>query len=125
MQLPKYKKKKRLKHKVCQEPGCGREFIGHPIAKYCELHRNISNRTRKVKTYEAVDVKNFIFKHAFTEVTTIEFPCRLPKCNQKYAVKLFPKQYIYPKFCLEHRNEFKREKFMKENGITEEELMDI
>ena len=33
MQLPKYKKKKRIKLKVCQEPGCGREFWGHPIAK--------------------------------------------------------------------------------------------
>ncbi len=27
MQLPKYKKKKRIKLKVCQEPGCGREFV--------------------------------------------------------------------------------------------------
>ena len=24
MQLPKYKKKKRIKLKICQEPGCGR-----------------------------------------------------------------------------------------------------
>ena len=46
MQLPKYKKKKRIKLKVCQEPGCGREFWGHPIAKYCELHRDIKEEGR-------------------------------------------------------------------------------
>ena len=40
MQLPKYKKKKRIKLKVCQEPGCGREFWGHPIAKYCRNNKN-------------------------------------------------------------------------------------
>ena len=44
MQLPKYKKKKRIKLKICQGPGCGREFWGHPIAKYCELHRDIKQR---------------------------------------------------------------------------------
>ena len=49
MQLPKYKKKKRIKLKVCQEPGCGREFWGHPIAKYCELHRDIKQRAEVVQ----------------------------------------------------------------------------
>jgi hypothetical protein len=113
MQLPRYKKKKRLKHKVCQEPGCGKEFIGHPIAKYCEYHRNIANRTRKTKEYEAVDVKNFVFKHGFTEVTELELTCQLENCNNKYKVKIFPKQYIYPKYCMTHRNEYKRESFQK------------
>ena len=113
MQLPRYKKKKRLKHKVCQEPGCGKEFIGHPIAKYCDFHRNIANRTRKTKEYEAVDVKNFVFKHGFTEVTELELNCQLPGCTAKYLVKIFPKQYIYPKFCIDHRNEYKREAFQR------------
>ena len=49
MQLPKYKKKKRIKLKICQEPGCGREFWGHPIAKYCELHRDIKQRQKQKK----------------------------------------------------------------------------
>jgi len=118
MQLPRYKKKKRLKHKVCQEPGCGKEFIGHPIAKYCEFHRNIANRTRKTKEYEAVDVKNFVFKHGFTEVTELELSCQLPNCNNKYTVKIFPKQYIYPKFCVTHRNEYKRDSFLPAGSVT-------
>jgi hypothetical protein len=113
MQLPKYKKKKREKLKICQEPGCGKEFIGHPIAKYCPDHRNISNRTRKVKIYESVDVKNFVFSHNFTDVTEIERACSLPGCNRRYILKIYPKQKIYPKFCEEHRNDFKRKLFNK------------
>lgn len=113
MQLPQYKKKKRLKHKVCKEPGCGKEYIGHPISKYCEFHRIIANRTRKIKVYKSVDVKNFIFKHGFTHVTKLEFNCQLDGCNNKYTVKIFPKQSIYPKFCNVHRSEYKRESLQK------------
>ncbi len=113
MQLPKYKKKKREKLKICQEPGCGLEFIGHPIAKYCEKHRDISNRARKVKICEAVDVKNFVFEHSFTDVTKIERLCSLPGCLRRYALKIYPKQKVYPKFCEIHRNDFKRENFVK------------
>ncbi len=111
MQLPKYKKKKRVKLKVCQEPGCGKEFWGHPISKYCELHRDIKHRQKRKKFFEAVDVKNMIFKHNYTEVMDVEFNCQLPGCTTKYFVKVFPKQYIYPKYCLEHRNEFRRREF--------------
>ncbi len=114
MQLPKYKKKKREKLKICQEPGCGREFIGHPIAKYCELHRDLSNRTRKVKTYDPVDKNNFIFDHNFTDVTNIVRLCAVPGCSRQYSIKVFPKQKIYSKFCEKHRNDFKREIFLKE-----------
>ncbi len=113
MQLPKYKKKKREKLKICQEPGCGREFWGHPIAKYCELHRDIRSRKRKKRVYEKVDVKNQIFTHKFYEVTDVEFTCQLPGCNQKYVIRVFPKQHIYPKYCPEHRNEFKRDSFLR------------
>ncbi len=111
MQLPKYKKKKREKLKICQEPGCGKEFWGHPIAKYCELHRDIRFRTRRRRVYENVDVKNQVFTHKFHEVTDIEFTCQLPGCGRRYKISVFPKQYVYPKFCEEHRNEFKRESF--------------
>ena len=82
MQLPKYKKKKRIKLKVCQEPGCGREFWGHPIAKYCELHRDIKK-------------------------------CCLEGCNELFTIRVFPKQYIYPRFCEEHRNDFKRANYLR------------
>jgi hypothetical protein len=113
MQLPKYKKKKRIKLKVCQEPGCGREFWGHPIAKYCELHRDIKQRAKHKKEFESVDVKNMVFKHNYTEVLDLEFCCCLIGCDSKYIVKVFPKQFVYPRYCLEHRNDFRRANFIR------------
>jgi hypothetical protein len=113
MQLPKYKKKKRIKLKICQEPGCGREFWGHPIAKYCELHRDIKQRAKHKKEFESVDVKNMVFKHNYTEVLDLEFCCCLFGCESKYVVKVFPKQFVYPRYCLEHRNDFRRANFIR------------
>jgi hypothetical protein len=113
MQLPKYKKKKRIKLKICQEPGCGREFWGHPIAKYCELHRDIKQRAKHKKEFESVDVKNMVFKHNYTEVLDLEFCCCLDGCESRYIVKVFPKQFVYPRYCLEHRNDFRRANFIR------------
>ena len=113
MQLPKYKKKKRIKLKVCQEPGCGREFWGHPIAKYCDLHRDIKQRAKHKKEFESVEVKNMVFKHNYTEVLDLDFLCCLEGCDQRYVVKVFPKQFVYPRYCVEHRNDFRRANFMR------------
>lgn len=118
MQLPKYKKKRREKLKICQEPGCGKEFWGHPIAKYCELHRDIRFRQRRKRVYESVDVRNQVFNHKFHEVTDVEFACQVPGCNRRYIIHVFPKQYVYPKYCEEHRNEFKRESFIRVKCIN-------
>lgn len=113
MQLPKYKKKKRIKLKVCQEPGCGREFWGHPIAKYCELHRDIKQRQKQKKEFDSIESKNMLFRHAYTDVVEITFQCCLGDCKNPFAIKVFPKQFLYPRFCLEHRNDFKRANFIR------------
>ena len=113
MQLPKYKKKKRIKLKVCQEPGCGREFWGHPIAKYCELHRDIKQRQKQKKEFDSIESKNMLFRHAYTDVVEIKFQCCLPGCKSEFAIKVFPKQFLYPRFCLDHRNDFKRANFLR------------
>ena len=113
MQLPKYKKKKRIKLKVCQEPGCGREFWGHPIAKYCELHRDIKQRQKQKKALDTVESKNMVFKHNYTEVVEAPFKCCVEGCTDTFNIKIFPKQYIYPKFCNAHRNDFRRANFIR------------
>ncbi|MFP4520811.1 MAG: hypothetical protein ACLFQK_01570 [Fibrobacterota bacterium] len=118
MQLPKYKKKKRTVLKTCAEPGCGREFIGHPISKYCEKHRDIRNRQRKKKVFESIDENNMVFEHDFHETIETEFVCRLKGCDNKYKVKLMPRQHIYPKYCEEHRNSFKRSHFLESREKT-------
>ena len=113
MQLPKYKKKKRIKLKVCQEPGCGREFWGHPIAKYSELHRDIKQRQKQKKDYDSIETRNMVFKHNYTEVVEVDFQCCLDGCPALFPIKLFPKQFVYPRFCLAHRNDFKRSNFIR------------
>lgn len=116
MQLPKYKKKKRVKLKNCQEPGCGAEYWGHPISKYCELHRDIKNRQKKRKRYIPDLTINMIFNHEFKEPTKVEFECHAPGCKVKYWIRAEPKLYVYPKYCEEHRNRYKRELFMRKTG---------
>ena len=120
MQLPKYKKKNVVKLKVCREPGCGKEFWGHPIAKYCDLHRDIRKRTRIRKSPIDPDVENHVFNHSFSEVMDIEFKCPVKGCGKLFVVRVFPKQFIYPKFCDDHRTLYKRKlterNYGKRNG---------
>lgn len=111
MQLPKYKKKKRIKLKICQY--CGKEFWGHPIAKYCELHRDVKQREKSKKTPEPIDVNNKEFQHELLEVREVEFTCELEGCGSTYTVKVFPKQFVYPRYCEDHRNEFKRKNYIR------------
>lgn len=111
MQLPKYKKKKRIKLKICQY--CGKEFWGHPIAKYCELHRDVKQREKTKKSPEPGDSNNRTYMHDCIEVSEETWTCELEGCGKTYVVKIFPKQFVYPRFCDEHRNEFKRRNYVR------------
>ena len=113
MQLPRYKRKKRIKLKICQEPGCGKQFWGHPIAKYCPEHRDIKNRQKPKKDYDSIEKNNMLFRHNYTDVVEIAFKCCMVGCDNDFSVKVFPKQFVYPRFCMEHRNAFKRQNFLR------------
>lgn len=126
MQLPKYKKKKRIKLKVCQYPKCGKEFWGHPIAKYCEQHRDIKQRAIKKKENEPIETRNMVFKHNYSDVAELNFICCLDGCDEEFTLKIFPKQFVYPRFCMEHRNDYKRlhfETMIKRQRKQEEFLL--
>lgn len=124
MQLPKYKKKKRIKLKVCQYPDCKKDFWGHPIAKYCELHRDIKQRQIKKKDQEPLEARNMVFRHNYIDVCELPFLCCLPGCTEEFTLKIFPKQYVYPRFCMQHRNDYKRKHFqmMMRKKAREEEM---
>jgi len=111
VQLPKYKKKKRIKLKICQY--CGKEFWGHPIAKYCELHRDVKQREKTKKSPEPGDSNNRTYNHEYIEVVEEPWTCELDGCGKTYMVKIFPKQFVYPRFCEEHRNEFRRRNWIR------------
>ena len=117
VQLPKYKKKKRIKLKICQY--CGKEFWGHPIAKYCELHRDVKQREKTKKSPEPGDSNNKTHLHDFIEVVEEKWICELEGCGKTYVVKIFPKQFVYPRFCEMHRNEFRRRNWARQKIIDD------
>ncbi len=111
MQLPKHVPAERKVFRYCQYAGCEREFRGRPMQKYCEFHMDPHNRKRIRPKPENPAVKNRIFLHNFQDVTQVEFICALDGCNNKFSVKLYPRQSIYPKYCEKHRSEFQRVNF--------------
>ena len=105
----KRKNKLRMTIKTCLYNGCDREFISQSsVRKYCDIHRRCENRKRIHSKGEHPSIRNKIFKHTFTEPTLVEFSCKLDGCSKKYEIIVYPRQYIYPKFCECHRNEYKR-----------------
>ena len=97
--------------KYCQEPGCGKEYVGHPITKYCAFHRILGNRARKKVTYKPITEDNFVFEHNFTESTIVRRNCAC--CGAEYEILVIPRQKVYSKYCAEHTNSYKRELYQK------------
>jgi arginyl-tRNA--protein-N-Asp/Glu arginylyltransferase len=113
MQIPKKAKKQPLVKKNCSYEGCGTPFEGCRTSKYCEFHRIQQNRVKEKQDQEHVTVKNQVFEHDFKSVKTIIQKCALDGCGQEFEVKIFPRQFVYPKYCPEHRNEHKRKSFLE------------
>jgi len=108
------KKTNKRKIKNCQYPGCGKEYIGHPITKFCDYHQNVKNRKSEKKIVIAEE-ENRIINHKFKDIFVKTYKCSL--CKEKYEINLIPKQYIYPRFCPSHRNKFKRELFLTKKDL--------
>jgi len=116
MQLPKSRRRQKLREKKCQYPGCDKIFYGIHISKYCAEHRQDRYRIRKRSKPENVNIKNQTISHPYTEVTMTVMHCQLPGCDNQFEVKLYPRQFIYPKYCPEHRNEYKRIRHLQRIG---------
>jgi hypothetical protein len=101
MQIPRNYREQKLKHKICQEPGCGVEFFGFPARKFCEAHIDPKSRAKKVEE-ESDHSKNAYIKHSYTSEVLIEIGCRV--CGTVFRVRLKPKQFIYPGVCEKHRH---------------------
>lgn len=108
MQIPKKAPHPKLVQKKCTIDGCGALFLGGPSSKYCIVHRDPKNRVKEKIVPELVTLKNQVVQHEYTNVETVIQTCALEGCKEMFEVKIFPKQYVYPKYCPEHRNEQKR-----------------
>jgi len=108
MQIPKGRRKPKLREKKCAYQGCENTFYGIHAAKYCTVHRDPATRPKEKPPVQDVTVNNMVIEHTNTVVQTMMVKCGLEGCNNQFEIKLYPKQYVYPKYCPEHRNEHKR-----------------
>lgn len=113
MQLPKTPRGQKFKEKICMYPGCEKVFHGIHISKYCVEHRKDRYRIRKRAKPEDVNLKNQTVQHKYTTVVEQTMTCALEQCENQFTIKIFPRQYIYPKFCNDHRNEYRRERHLR------------
>jgi len=107
----------RTKKKHCVFPGCDVEFIGMGKAKYCEEHRKAKYRKELYKKNDNDGGAIINITHSELHSTEVEMTCSLKGCNNTYSITLIPKLFEYSNYCPEHRNEYKRERFLRENDI--------
>ena len=113
MQLPAYKPSMKRTFKCCVYLGCGKEFYGRTVQKYCEFHTIPQHRKRLRPKPESPSVKNQILFHHFHKLVVTKFVCALDGCSEPFQVNLYPKQSVYPKYCARHRSEYQRRFFTK------------
>lgn len=115
--------------KQCEFEGCTTTFMGvirgASPSKYCPEHGKPIYRKfidkDKIKAKKKVvvneDTSNQIIKHSYKLATVIIGKCQLNGCNKDFDILVIPNCFTYPKFCEEHRNKYKRERF-NSNGKT-------
>lgn len=124
-------KHQKAKERLCAFPECTETFFAKGKQKYCDEHRKAEYRSKLYgKTpgetpvfdihgnYIQADQLNLLIKHTYIEARTVELSCSC--CDAPYEVTMVPRQYVYPKYCPEHRNEFKRNNYERTRGSDEE-----
>jgi hypothetical protein len=61
---------------------------------------------------------NFILKSKSFEVVKIIKACELPGCKRGFELEVSSRSNVYPRFCPEHRNEYKRWLFLYQRRIA-------
>jgi len=57
--------------------------------------------------------ENQLIKHNYRQPFAQTCICALKGCDAEFSVTIQPNQIIYPKFCEDHRTEYRREQFQK------------
>ncbi len=109
MQIPKRTKNPQIKMKKCAVDGCNETFAGGPSSKFCALHRDPKTRGKeKTVTKTSPGDTNLVIEHDYSDVRLQKQKCALEGCHEHFDLKIYPRQYVYPKYCPAHRNEHKR-----------------
>lgn len=112
--------KRRAKQRIgyCEYPGCGAEYITtHNGTKYCDAHRTQADRPLVWKEQQARaraerDANLHIAKPG-NEARRVVAKCGLAGCSRTYAYTVLPRLHVYPKYCPEHRTEYRRMLYAK------------
>jgi hypothetical protein len=62
---------------------------------------------------ERVTRNNQIILHNYRKSSARDCGCQLLGCGQTFALTLIPNQVLYPKYCEDHRSEFRRAHFLR------------
>lgn len=125
MNLYKGKRSEKLKSMVCTFPGCGNGYYGTGNSCYCHEHR--APKYRKIidadkhllrKKEDSLKNPNQIIEHKFSEPQIVVKKCELEGCNNLFEIRMLHNTKIYPKYCECHRNEHKRNMFLKNDKAS-------
>ena len=109
MQIPKRTKNPQIKMKRCAVEGCDETFAGGPSSKFCAKHRDPKTRGKEKPVQQtSPGDNNLVFQHEYADVQHVSQQCALEGCSNHFDLKIYPRQFVYPKYCPEHRNEHKR-----------------
>jgi hypothetical protein len=63
---------------------------------------------------DRVTQHNQIILHNFKKSVERTVACQLLGCCESFLLTVIPNQVLYPKFCEEHRSEFRRRNFLRQ-----------
>jgi len=100
--------------KQCQYPECTTMYFGVGASKYCAEHQKNEYKKELLKMkdneakkeYEENAKSNNIIEHSHTKTTQMTATC---PCGRHFNITLIPDVHIYPKYCPEHRNIYRRQ----------------
>jgi len=117
----------KLRYKVCEFPECNVIYKGTGYSKFCQEHRKpehrkIINKNNKKKKKEIADEHdippNIIYKHNFEKPVLAINKCAL--CGDEFEIMVMPGIFVYPVYCIEHRNKWKRKRYVSEEPKKED-----
>ena len=99
---------------ICKYHGCGKLFFGEDYRQYCPEHSTTEYRNLRVQQGAPEKENcNVTIRHNSTGIYTVHRLCNC--CDKPYPITLYPKQYIYPMYCSEHRSKYKRDLYRERN----------
>jgi hypothetical protein len=115
-----------LKMKNCSFPGCKVKQKMTGKAVYCTEHRKRkyrkiidANKIADKKAEHEARNTNQLLKHKYTESTILRMKCAIDGCNNEFEIKVYPNLFVFPKYCPDHRNPYRRELFLKQKQLNE------